>query len=62
MITTAIQPVKTEVSEMYALLTPNGEAQKDNDDDDDASLHFPDLFPDPGDYGEPDDDDTDLWV
>lgn len=60
MITTAIQPVKTEVSEMYALLTPNGEAQKDSDDDDDVSLHFPDLFPDPGDYGEPDDDDTDL--
>ncbi|XP_045078490.1 uncharacterized protein LOC123480998 [Coregonus clupeaformis] len=62
-ITTAIQPVKTEMSEMYALLTLDGDLQTNSDDDDDdddddekleasdeTSLHFPDLFPDPGDY------------
>lgn len=58
MITTAIQPVKTEVSEMYALLTPAGQPRGDDDSDDDKDdgddlPHLPDLFSDLGDYHNP---------
>nr|XP_057913415.1 uncharacterized protein LOC131107420 [Doryrhamphus excisus]XP_057913416.1 uncharacterized protein LOC131107420 [Doryrhamphus excisus]XP_057913417.1 uncharacterized protein LOC131107420 [Doryrhamphus excisus] len=58
LITTAIQPIKQEVSKMYALLTPKGEPQEDSYDEDTeteeihdkTSWHFQDLFSDPGDY------------
>ncbi|MEQ2314336.1 hypothetical protein AMECASPLE_011038 [Ameca splendens] len=39
--------VKTEISEMYALLRPDGEPEED--DDEETSLHFPDLNPTPDD-------------
>ncbi|KAL2100157.1 hypothetical protein ACEWY4_004551 [Coilia grayii] len=58
LITTALEPVNAKVSMLYTLL-PSSEQDDDDvnetnvdegNDNDDESLNFPDLFPDPGNY------------
>jgi len=51
LITTAIQPMKTE---MYALMSTEKHPSDDEDsEEDETSLHFPDLYPNPNDNNPP---------
>ncbi|XP_044027684.1 uncharacterized protein LOC122864394 isoform X2 [Siniperca chuatsi] len=50
LITTAIAPMEDRLTQMYPLLQ---QKQNDDEDTDDESEYWPDLFPDPGDYESP---------